>query len=204
MSLCECGCGKPTVVSHTTDRYHGWIKGVPRRFLAGHNGTANRNVPVEEDRGFDTPCLIWPGALNHAGYSRSVRDGRSQQMHRWYWEQANGPIPAGGEIDHLCRVRACVRVDHMEVVSRLENVRRGALARARTSNHPFAQLRVTLGLTQGEAAKLLGVSRALIGLWENGKSTMRATALADLRDLAEGYGDTPEPVSTTTFGARAA
>lgn len=29
------------------------------------------------------------------------------------------------QIDHLCRVRECVNLDHLEIVSQAENVRRG-------------------------------------------------------------------------------
>lgn len=47
------------------------------------------------------------------------------KAHRWLWEQEHGPIPDGMEIDHLCRNRACVRASHMELVTHLENVRRG-------------------------------------------------------------------------------
>ncbi|TAM22401.1 MAG: HNH endonuclease [Nevskiaceae bacterium] len=40
----------------------------------------------------------------------------------------NGPIPVGFEIDHLCAVRACVNVSHLELVSHAENIRRRDLA----------------------------------------------------------------------------
>lgn len=46
-------------------------------------------------------------------------------VHRLAWELANGPIPKGLQIDHLCHNRACINVAHMEVVTPSENVRRG-------------------------------------------------------------------------------
>lgn len=36
-----------------------------------------------------------------------------------------GPVPEGLELDHLCRNRKCINFDHLEPVTRRENVRRG-------------------------------------------------------------------------------
>jgi hypothetical protein len=41
--------------------------------------------------------------------------------HRVSYEAAYGPIPAGLHIDHLCRVRKCVRPEHLEAVTQGEN-----------------------------------------------------------------------------------
>ena len=46
------------------------------------------------------------------------------RAHRWAFENAYGPVPVGLEIDHLCRNQACVRPDHLEAVTHLENMRR--------------------------------------------------------------------------------
>ena len=45
--------------------------------------------------------------------------------HRLAYELEIGPIPAGLEIDHLCRVRNCVNPAHLEPVTHAENIRRG-------------------------------------------------------------------------------
>jgi hypothetical protein len=99
--LCECGCGQPTVISPCTDRWHGWAKGEPRRFIAGHNGRLNRAGHISEDRGYMTPCWIWTGSLNAKGYGRCF----GGMAHRRYYEEYIGPVPEGRTIDHLCRVR---------------------------------------------------------------------------------------------------
>lgn len=46
-------------------------------------------------------------------------DGRGgcALAHRVYYEQAKGPIPQGLQIDHLCRMPACVNAEHLEAVT---------------------------------------------------------------------------------------
>lgn len=70
-------------------------------------------------------CLIFAGSLQH-GYgciTRGLGNGkfRGMRTHRVVWEAANGPIPEGMTIDHLCLKKACQNVDHMEVVTRSLN-----------------------------------------------------------------------------------
>ena len=70
-------------------------------------------------------CWLWTGAKSSAGYG-SFRVGRGGVgAHRIAYELAVGPIPAGLELDHLCRVRHCVNPNHMEPVSHSENTHRG-------------------------------------------------------------------------------
>lgn len=71
-----------------------------------------------------TDCLVWQGSQNSKGYPCFGVNGVSQLAHRLAWEDAHGSIPEGLTIDHLCRVRACVNVEHMELVSVAENSRR--------------------------------------------------------------------------------
>lgn len=184
--LCQCGCGERTIVSPHTDRWHGWEKGVPRRFLPGHNGKLNANVPVVEDHGYVTPCAIWKGAVNHAGYPRAIRDGRSQRIHRWAWEQVHGPIPEGLELDHLCRQRACVRVDHLEPVTHQENMRRAAAAMRSSDTTGIRAFRLAAKWSQTELAERLGCSRSLVARWETGKTRITPKFQARLRELADG------------------
>lgn len=70
-----------------------------------------------------TDCWIWNGATDR-GYGRVFIDGTAKRVHKVVWEALNGPVPAGLQLDHLCRVRACVNPDHLEVVTNKVNVRR--------------------------------------------------------------------------------
>ena len=50
--------------------------------------------------------------------------------HRVSYELANGPIPAGLQIDHLCKLTLCVRPSHLEAVTPSVNVRRSDMPMA--------------------------------------------------------------------------
>jgi hypothetical protein len=73
-------------------------------------------------------CIPWGGLLTHDGYPRQYARAGTQYAHRQRWIAKNGPIPAGMELDHLCRNRSCVNVDHLELVTHAENMRRARKA----------------------------------------------------------------------------
>lgn len=82
------------------------------------------------------PCLIWTAAIQSSGYGVMRREGGGLALaHVLALEHHAGPIPEGHEVDHLCSQRACVRAEHLEAVSHLENVRR-AIAFARRPRCP--------------------------------------------------------------------
>ena len=85
--------------------------------------------PSAEDRFWskvDKTETCWLWALPVTGrYARFKLSGSDRQAHRVAYEWANGPVPDGLEIDHLCRVRHCVRPSHLEAVTHTENLRRG-------------------------------------------------------------------------------
>lgn len=73
-------------------------------------------------------CWIWTAATTDVGYgtfSVGTPATRTAYAHRWAYEHEIGPIPEGLDLDHLCRVRNCVRASHLEPVTRRENLLRG-------------------------------------------------------------------------------
>lgn len=85
--------------------------------------------PAFEAKTIQSTCTVWIGATNNRGYGVVIVDGEKQLAHRVAYEAEHGPIPEGLVLDHLCRVRNCVRVDHLEPVTTAENNRRGRSAR---------------------------------------------------------------------------
>lgn len=70
-------------------------------------------------------CWLWAACVDRPGYGRFGLRGGTRPAHRIAYEHLVGPIPPGLTIDHLCRQRCCVNPEHMEPVSRGENVLRG-------------------------------------------------------------------------------
>lgn len=96
--------------------------------------------PVEDG------CILFMGAYERNGYSKFYRDGKMQWSHRVSYELSIGPIPAGLELDHVCRKPLCVNPRHLEPVTKKENQRRsplrGAFFGSKTHcpfGHPYDQ-----------------------------------------------------------------
>lgn len=87
--------------------------------------TAEERFWANVDKGTSGDCWSWTGADNGSGYGRLWVNGVRIYAHRYAYELLVAPISDGLHIDHLCRNRRCVNPDHLEPVTRKENILRG-------------------------------------------------------------------------------
>lgn len=101
----------------------------------------------ELDMGYITPCWIWKGRVNKNFYGIFDLGIEKDLAHRYIFEHYKGKISYGLELDHLCRVRTCVNPEHLETVTRSENLKRKA-------NKPDLTLELYQCLSCGVFAKI--------------------------------------------------
>mgnify|MGYP001580768529 CR=1 FL=1 len=73
----------------------------------------------------NTGCWLWTDALTDKGYGKFWLIHRQYFSHVVSWERIYGRTPDGLELDHKCRMPACVNPQHLEPVTHRENILRG-------------------------------------------------------------------------------
>lgn len=77
-----------------------------------------------------TGCILWNRATDSSGYGEFRKNGQNYKAHRAAWVEAQGEIPDGYVIDHLCHTKACINVKHLRCVTQMVNMRNLAGVRA--------------------------------------------------------------------------
>ena len=67
------------------------------------------------------PCIEAP--CKHGDYPRRWYEGKAERAYRVVWMEANGPIPKGHRVHHRCENTACVRLDHLQLMTHREHIR---------------------------------------------------------------------------------
>lgn len=78
-----------------------------------------RKVFIDENSG----CWEWTGNPRENGYCRSTFNRVCEYVHRMSYKAFVGEIPEGMDVMHLCDNRRCCNPSHLDVGSRLKNMR---------------------------------------------------------------------------------
>lgn len=125
---CMCQCGLTKVVAGADLRR--------RRYACTHRDVAQRFEDMIDKSG---DCWLWLGYCNRDGYGVFRAHGRTVLAHRMSMLLSAVPMPNGTEVDHLCRVRRCVNIAHLECVPHAINVRRGSLGAVTAARYAAAR-----------------------------------------------------------------
>jgi HNH endonuclease len=66
-------------------------------------------------------CIAWEKSCGSHGYGQAWNGMTVTTAHRFVWEKTFGPIPTGMTVDHICRNKLCVNVEHLRLLSNVEN-----------------------------------------------------------------------------------
>lgn len=88
-------------------------------------------------------CHLWLGTRKSDGYGTL----KGKLAHRIAWIEANGPVPDGRFLDHVCRNRICICPEHLEPVTQSVNELRKRLSyRVKIKTCQFGHARKRYGL----------------------------------------------------------
>lgn len=124
MRTCEFdGCGKPHRARGLCSGHHAqWRKG---KLLTPLHLHATVETVAERIRARSTVnaagCWIWDGPLSDQGYGQLWVGGELIGAHVASFLAFVGEVPAGREVDHRCRMRACVNPSHLRAATRKQN-----------------------------------------------------------------------------------
>ena len=188
IKLCECGCGQPTPLAKTTKNRQGQVKGMPLRFINGHNNFVKRQTLPEPQDPNTRYIALTKGKfaiVDAADYEwLSQRKWSASPGGKTWYARCSGHKPDGKWTTvamHrlILGVESGVRVYHKNG-NGLDN-RRDNLRIATQQQNQFNR-----GLQITNTSGYKGVS------WDKARGKWRVSFVVDKRLQFGGYFDNPE------------
>lgn len=66
-------------------------------------------------------CFLWKKYLDKDGYGAFYFMKKLRRAHRVAYYFANGDIPEGMVVDHICKNRNCVNIEHLRLITKRQN-----------------------------------------------------------------------------------
>ena len=66
-------------------------------------------------------CNIWYGSMDSDGYGTMKVERKRVSTHRLAWELANGPLPEGLHVLHICGIPPCILPGHLHLGTNFDN-----------------------------------------------------------------------------------
>ena len=147
--------------------------------------TTEERFWAKVDRRGPDECWPWLAYHDHHGYASFRFQGHMRPAYRYAYLLLHGSIPAGLELDHLCRNRGCVNSAHLEAITHRENLLRGVGVPARNAarthcpkGHSYDLLN-TINTSQrksgGRRCRACGRERDKVRRLATARITVRAT-----------------------------
>ena len=158
----EClivGCPKKVIARGMCNmHYTRWLRYGDPNFLSAWSLPGGVRIPIETrllnkiSPEPNSGCWLWLGAVTENGYGSIRFKKKITPAHRVSYTLFKGEIPAGFELDHLCRVRCCINPDHLEPVLHKVNVHRGKSAKLTENDVRFIRRAYSRGQSQTKLA----------------------------------------------------